>query len=51
LVLSVSDEFAQSELGCLLEVVLQDGIALSEALAEEKGFLLFFILQFFFVKF
>jgi hypothetical protein len=51
LVLGVSDQFAQSELTGLLEVVLQDGIALSDALAEEKGFLLFFILKFFFVKF
>jgi hypothetical protein len=35
----------------LLEIILQDGIALSEALAEEEGFFLFFILEFFFVKF
>ena len=51
MVLGVSDQFTKSELTGLLEIILQDGIALSDALAEEEGFFLFFILEFFFVEF
>ena len=50
LILCVSDKFVEPELTGLLEIILEDKIALGNTLAEEKGFLFFFIMKFLFIK-
>ncbi len=45
LVLGVSDQFVQLEFAGLLEVVLEDEIALGYALTEEEGLLFLLVLQ------